>query len=121
MTKNLILAIVVIAVVAAGFLFVKGSSNKAVALSTLEVTTSSETPSPQGSASSSPEAMSETTVNITSSGFTPKTITINVGESVIWMNSDSAPHNVNSDPHPTHTANAFLNLETIQPGSSKTL
>jgi plastocyanin len=119
-SKNLILAIVVVAIIAAGFIFLKGS-NKAVTPSTSEVT-SEATPSPSASESAAMEQeMSATTVNITANGFTPKTVTIKVGESVTWMNNDTAPHNVNSDTHPSHTVYPPLNLETIQPGASKSL
>jgi plastocyanin len=42
-------------------------------------------------------------VLITSSGFTPSTLTIKVGDTVTFINKDSNPHWPASDPHPTHT------------------
>jgi plastocyanin len=35
-------------------------------------------------------------VSITSSGFTPRTLTISVGETVTWTNNDNATHSVES-------------------------
>jgi plastocyanin len=43
------------------------------------------------------------TVEITSSGFSPKDIEINVGDTVTWDNKDSKAHWPASDNHPTHT------------------
>lgn len=43
------------------------------------------------------------TVEITSNGFFPSELTVNVGETVIFVNKDSAPHRPASDVHPTHT------------------
>lgn len=55
-------------------------------------------------------------VNITSSGFLPKDITVKVGESVTWVNEDTVGHTVNSAVHPTHLVYPPLNLGTIKPG-----
>jgi len=35
--------------------------------------------------------------------FNPPEITVKAGTTVTWVNEDSAPHKVASDPHPTHT------------------
>ncbi|MBI4017571.1 MAG: cupredoxin domain-containing protein [Candidatus Aenigmarchaeota archaeon] len=42
-------------------------------------------------------------VRITSSGFSPKTITVTPGTTVTWTNDDTAAHWVASNVHPTHT------------------
>jgi plastocyanin len=42
-------------------------------------------------------------VLITSSGFSPSTLTIKVGDTVTFINKDSNSHWPASDPHPTHT------------------
>jgi plastocyanin len=44
-----------------------------------------------------------TTVTITASGVSPKDITVAVGSRVTFVNSDSQPHDMASDPHPEHT------------------
>jgi len=43
------------------------------------------------------------TVEITSSGFSPNTLTINAGVTVIFVNKDSRSHWPASAVHPTHT------------------
>lgn len=57
-------------------------------------------------------------VNVTSSGFEPKSITVKRGEVVIWMNTTTKKATVNSDDHPTHKLNAILNLGSFDPKSS---
>lgn len=41
-------------------------------------------------------------IEITSSGFNPDTLTINVSETVTFVNKDTVPHWVATDPHPGH-------------------
>ena len=48
-------------------------------------------------------------IEITSSGFSPKTLEINAGDTVTWTNKDSRNHWPASASHPTHT---------VYPGSS---
>lgn len=64
---------------------------------------------------------STTMVSITSNSFSPKTVTIKIGETVSWTNNDSVNHTVNSAVHPTHQVYPLLNLGLIQPGSQKSL
>ena len=46
----------------------------------------------------------EKIVEITSDGFNPSTMNIKAGDSVIWVNKDSAEHWPASAQHPTHNA-----------------
>ena len=60
------------------------------------------------------------TVTITSSGVSPKAVTVNVGEVVMFVNSDSRSHEIASNPHPSHTDCPPINaLETLAPGQSR--
>jgi len=59
-------------------------------------------------------------VKISGFAFVPQTITINKGESVTWVNEDSTPHDVASNPHPTHTDLPGLRSGTLQNGQSYT-
>jgi plastocyanin len=43
-----------------------------------------------------------TTVTITSAGASPRNIQVAVGSRVLFVNNDSRPHNMTSDPHPDH-------------------
>ncbi len=57
-------------------------------------------------------------VNLTSSGFNPKTVTIKTGTRVIWVNKSGGDATVNSDVHPTHQLYPPLNLGQFPDGSS---
>src|SRR5687768_1801770 len=43
-----------------------------------------------------------TTITITSSGASPRNLTVSPGTRVTFVNNDTRPHEMNSDPHPTH-------------------
>lgn len=87
-------------------------------VSTAPVAIPSSSPLEQSTPSASKEAM----VEITSAGFNPKSITIKAGETVTWANGDSKPHQVNSAPHPTHTAYPPLNqVGVLKPEESGSL
>lgn len=119
MTKNwtIIAVILVLVLVGLGYILSKRGQVNPPPTATPEVVVS-----PSSSISPSPTAtISATIVKITSTGFSPQTVTIKAGDSVTWMNDDTAMHNVSSAPHPTHTAYPPLNLGNIAPGSSKSL
>jgi plastocyanin len=60
------------------------------------------------------------TVTIASSGVSPKAVTVNVGEVVMFVNSDSRSHEIASNPHPSHTECPPINaLETLASGQSR--
>ena len=44
-----------------------------------------------------------TTFTITSSGVSPRTLTVPIGTRVTFVNNDSRPHDMSSNPHPEHT------------------
>ena len=50
-------------------------------------------------------------VEITKNGFVPATLQVSSGTKVIWVNKDSAPHQVSSDPYPDHTTLPGLHAE----------
>ncbi len=45
----------------------------------------------------------ETTVSYSAAGFSPKSVTVKVGDKVTWKSADGSPLWVASDEHPTHT------------------
>jgi len=47
---------------------------------------------------------------LTTSGFTPQTITIKPGTRIVWLNQSGTTGTVNSDNYPTNTLYPFLNL-----------
>ena len=59
------------------------------------------------------------TVTISGSGFSPSLITINVGDTVKWVNNDSKAHEPASNDHPSHEIySAFDSDPGIGAGSS---
>lgn len=67
---------------------------------------SSTTPSGSNGGGNSNPA---TTITITSSGVSPKTLTVPLGTQVTVVNNDSRAHDMASDPHPTHELCPELN------------
>lgn len=120
MSRNTaVAAVVIVVVILAGWYFMRPKGTTAP-----EVTqpapdpTASESASPQASPSAT---MTEKVITISSTGFSPKSITIKAGESITWTNNDSSNHTVNSAPHPAHTDYPLLNLGVIKNGESKSL
>ncbi len=59
-------------------------------------------------------------VPITSAGTNPSTLTIAPGSRVRFVNNDALPHDVTSDPHPTHTTCPPINrVGLLLPGQSR--
>ena len=58
-----------------------------------------------------------TTITLTSSGASPRDITVAVGSRVTFVNSDSQPHDMDSNPHPEHTDCPALNVGFIAAGA----
>lgn len=51
------------------------------------------------------------TIEITSSGFSPNELTINLGDTVTWINNDNIEHWPASAMHPTHKVYPGVNYE----------
>ncbi len=67
------------------------------------------------------ESVTGSQISLTDAGYSPVALTIDVGETVNWVNSGSKPATVNSDPHPAHTDYPPLNLGKFEPGSTLSL
>ena len=75
----------------------------------------SDTPS-----SPSPSGQSGTTITITSSGVSPRALTVPAGTRVTFVNSSTRVYDVSSDPHPEHTDCPEINQAGfLQPGQSR--
>jgi plastocyanin len=59
-----------------------------------------------------------TTITLTSSGASPRDITVALGSRVTFVNNNTQPHDMNSNPHPEHTDCPALNIGFIAPGAS---
>ena len=94
--------------------------------STVQKLTSSKLISPPTSTASSQTTNQKEepkyVFSIKSDGFSPKFFTIKAGNKVSWLNSDSKPHEIASDPHPTRLDYApFNTVGKLNPKETKTL
>lgn len=91
----------------------KSSSNGAAEDKSSSINLPSPSPSPTPSPNPAEEETSAPqtfTVEITSSGFSPKSLEIKQGDSVVFLNKDTNAHWPASAVHPTHT---------VYPGTSR--
>ncbi|MDP3685620.1 MAG: cupredoxin domain-containing protein [bacterium] len=66
-----------------------------------------------------PDSAGETVeIVIEASGFSPSPAKLKEGGTVRFTNRDSVPHQIFSNPHPEHNANAELKTPKLQPGQS---
>lgn len=57
---------------------------------------------------------------VTSSGVSPRTMTVPNGSRVVFVNNDSRPHDMTSNPHPTHEDCPELNqVGFLNPGQQR--
>ncbi len=75
-------------------------------------------PSPTPTPSPGPTT-NTTTITLSSSGASPRDITVSVGSRVTFVNNDSTPHDMASDPHPAHTDCPDVNVGFIAAGQSR--
>jgi plastocyanin len=103
-------SILVIAGVAAGALAACGGGSSSPTGSTQVISASTGSAGPSGA-----------TVTITAAGVSPSQVSITVGQSVTFINNDSRPHEIASDPHPTHGTCPGIErgLGTIAAGQTK--
>ncbi len=60
------------------------------------------------------------TITVTAAGANPRTLTVPVGSRVVFINSDNRPHEMTSDPHPTHEDCPELNqIGFLNPGQQR--
>jgi plastocyanin len=73
-----------------------------------------------GSASApSPPPSNPYTFTLTSSGVSPKELTVAPGSRVLFVNNDARRHDMASDPHPEHDLCRELNGTALNPGQSR--
>ena len=81
-----------------------------IGIGAFTLSSNKKNPSANGSASIGAPAAAQ--VDITSAGFTPGTVSVQVGQAVTWTNNDSSTHSVASDPYPTD--NTLVNFNSKQ-------
>jgi plastocyanin len=62
------------------------------------------------------------TVTITSAGVSPASVTVAVGQTVTFINNDTRPHEIASNPHPQHGSCPSIEggLGTLAAGATRT-
>jgi plastocyanin len=72
------------------------------------------------SSPTNPTPTATNTITLTAAGASPKNIQVALGSRVLFVNSDSRSHTMNSDPHPEHTDCPELNqVGFLSPGQSR--
>ncbi len=123
MSRNAVITVIVVLVLIIGVWMLTRPGKQVVQTpQATETPISTDSASPSD-ASAGATAMTEqkNLVKISSDGFTPKSITIKLGDPITWTNVDTENHTVSSDNHPTHLLYPFLNLGIIKPGENKSL
>ena len=120
-SKNTIIAVVVVIILLiVGFVGAKAVRNVANEPPVVQtVTTPTENPSPAASASAN--ITTAATFTLSSTAVTPASVTIKIGESVIWVNSSGSDVQIASLPHPAHTDYPPLNIGMVASSSQKSL
>jgi len=115
MSKNLIIALIIIILLVGGFfLFRNTGVTPAPAQPPTPIVSEQETTVPT-------QEIQGATITISATGFDPKTITIKAGETVRWENKSGKDVVINSAPHPVHTDYPPLNLGVVADGGSASL
>jgi len=60
------------------------------------------------------------TITITASGVSPQNVTVTPGSRVTFVNNDTRPHDMSSDPHPEHTNCTEITVGFLAAGQSGT-
>ena len=120
--RNLVIGVVVVAVLfLGGYLLLNGSKKSA---DTNNSSTNNNT-STNNSTNNSTTASDSVTVTYTNTGFTPFSVTLKKGGTLIWKNDANDQVQIGVNPHPVHTGNrAITNGEftlDLNPGGTKTL
>lgn len=127
MNRNILLGLIIVVLVVGGFVLVQNNSKTEA-----PATTTTQTPTTEPEAmekapetdSDAPEKAMEkeaTTVTLSDSGFSPKSVSVKVGDTVVWKNSSGGPTTVDSAQHPTHLVYPKLNLGNFNDGEEHKL
>jgi plastocyanin len=82
--------------------------------------TTPTSPSPVSPTTTPPGAVNATTITISNNVVSPKDIIVARGSQVTFVNNDSRPHDMESDPHPEHTDCPELSqVGFLNPGQSR--
>src|SRR3989344_4327240 len=98
--------IIILSVVVVGY-FILGKDNSQNLLTQIKQIVTKE----EAGGKTESQPMDSAQVSILKEGFTTQTIKIAKNQQVTWVNQDEGPHQIASDPHPTHDGLAGLDSE----------
>lgn len=109
-TKTIAIIVILVLLLGAGYLLLGKQGINTSMKNTQTLPTNTPVPEEET------EAMIENQqdIAIMTDGFDPVTVTVKVGTKVVWTNKTGAVATVNSDLHPTHLLNPFLNLGRVE-------
>lgn len=113
MNNKIIIGVIVIALLVGIGFIVSSSKSNTSSNPTLTTTPQAATEPISQATASSQTTQEQNTITLDSSGFSPKSLTIKVGDKVTWVNKSGADAAINSSPHPTHTDYPPLNLDAF--------
>lgn len=61
----------------------------------------------------------ETVITYSNGGYSPSSVTVKSGDTVVIKNTSTRNMQFDSDPHPAHTINPELNVDEVAPGQSQ--
>ena len=115
--KNGILVLIVIAVIGVGgFLILKDNDDSSESANQAQ-TSSNEAQTSQDEQKPTTEA---NTITYTDDGFSPESLNVKSGTTIMVRNNSSRTLDFASNEHPTHKINPDMNIGIIEPGESKT-
>jgi plastocyanin len=119
--KTVVIVVVAILVIAGGALALTKKSDNKSTTSQPSSSQQSNNNSSNNTNSSSSDQTAAATITYGDNGFSPSTVTVKSGDTILIKNTSSNPLQFDSDPHPAHTDDPELNVGDIAPGSSGTL
>jgi plastocyanin len=111
--KKAIIAIIILVIVIAGAVLWMLRKEPVDNSSSSSSSDTSNSSSPTSDATST---AAKATITYSDSGYSPSTITVKTGDTVIIKNASSRSMQFDSDPHPVHTTNPELNVGSVPVG-----
>jgi len=114
--KSAVIIILILVVVVLGFIFFGGGEETTTEPSPIASEPAPLETEPEGTVVPRPQNV--VTVTYQNNAFSPGTVSIGVGDTVIFENKHSAPVRISSNPHPIHTSHPDLESGSVPPSQT---